>query len=187
MVAEYGDALRRREESKRSPDRLERRVSVNCSSFVFFPLTAKLFHCIDSWSSKRARCPSTSMSSSSATGASSRSPSPATPDASDNLQHIVVEDEDYPWLASSPIGPRLTSWDGKPTPHVDEARSVPALSLQDLIHDSAFEECVSYCALSVYHDSEFLPQVDIAHRQCKLKATRLARWSSSDTSISIRP
>lgn len=83
------------------------------------------------------------MSSSSATGISSRSPSPTTPEASDDLHLVAVQDEDYPWLTSSPV-PRPTSWDNnKPIPYSSTPHIVPSLCLQDLIHDSTLEEYVA--------------------------------------------
>jgi hypothetical protein len=87
------------------------------------------------------------MSSSSATGAtSSRSPSPATPDASDDLGHVLVPGDEYSWLSSSPVA-RPTTWDGKPAA---APRAIPTLSLHDLLQDSAFEECVEGCAGSSF-------------------------------------
>jgi hypothetical protein len=83
------------------------------------------------------------MSSSSATGASSRSSSPATPPASHDLQLVSVglQEDAYQWLGSSPVT-QHTSWDEDTSSRMNVPKAVAPLSIHDILHDSAFEECV---------------------------------------------
>jgi hypothetical protein len=111
---------------------------------VFFPFL-DLFERLRSRRPRVPHLPLTTMSSSSATGASSRSPSPATPEAED-LSHVLIPGEEYPWLSSSPVS-RSSAWDAKPEQYADVQKAVPALSLQDLLHDSALEEYDGYARL----------------------------------------
>lgn len=81
---------------------------------------------------------STSMSSSSTT-ACSRSPSPSTPEGSDNLDPTITQEAVDAWCHS-------LSQDGFliPDEHsfetADKEGRVPALDLGDLIQDDAYEE-----------------------------------------------
>lgn len=85
------------------------------------------------------------MSSSSATGACSRSPSPSTPEASDSLEPVVVQnDGDYSWNLSA--NKRLDGklpWESSSDMLVDARKPETSLNMfafNDLIQEDACDE-----------------------------------------------
>lgn len=101
------------------------------------------------------------MSSSSATGACSRSPSPSTPEASDNLESVVVQnDSDYPWsLATNPLPDGNMPWNPSVNGFMDARKPETSLNMfafNDLIQEDACDEYVVYCPIVSTGETEAL-------------------------------